>query len=202
MSVSSVEVPSTADANGRRTGVRERRLPGDSHIWVMVLGEFFVFGSYFVVYMLDRASSPDDYVASQEHLNVGLGVLNTIILMTSSLLVALAVIATKHGDAKSAERKVLAAGACGLLFTVIKAYEWHHEAQYYSIHNEFLSHYYALTGVHMFHLLVGLIVLGVVVRELRDPRRQRLGTVEQGALYWHMIDVIWVVIFAVLYLMR
>lgn len=191
-------LPATAEA-----GHRQRRLPGDGHMWVMVLGEFLVFGSYFVVYMIDRSvSSPEVYAASQAHLNVNLGAINTLILLTSSLLVALAVIDTKHRDPKGAERKVIAAGACGIVFVAIKAYEWYHEAQYYSIDNEFLSHYYALTGVHLFHMLVGFVVLGVLVRELREPRRQRLGTVEQGALYWHMIDVIWVLIFAVLYLMR
>jgi nitric oxide reductase NorE protein len=204
MSVSSPAPPASAsDAATGEARHPERRLPGDAHMWVMVLGEFFVFGSYFVVYLLDRAaSSPEAYAASQAHLNVNIGVLNTVILLTSSLFVALAVIDTKHGDAKGAERKVLAASGCGLLFVAIKAYEWYQEAQYYSIDDEFLSHYYGLTGVHLFHMLVGFIVLGALVRELRDPRRQRLNTIEQGALYWHMIDVIWVLIFAVLYLMR
>jgi nitric oxide reductase NorE protein len=202
VSVSSTQAPESADAKGAPVRAKERRLPGDGHMWVMVLGEFFVFGSYFVVYMLDRAGSPEEFAASQAHLNVGLGVLNTIILLTSSLLVALAVIATKYADPKGAERRIVAAGACGLLFIAVKAYEWYHEARYYSIHNEFLSHYYALTGVHLFHLLVGLVALGVLVRELRDPRRRRLAVVEQGALHWHMIDVIWVIIFVVLYLMR
>ena len=178
-------------------------MPGDIHMWVMVLGEFFVFGAYLIVYMIDRAtSSHAAYAAAQHHLSVGLGALNTIILMTSSLLVALAVIAIKHGDPKGAERRILAAGGCGVLFIVIKGYEWYREAKYFSIHNEFLSHYYVLTGVHLFHLLIGLVVLGVMVRELREPRRQRLGMIEQGALYWHMVDVVWVLIFAVLYLMR
>ena len=203
MSVSNQEAPTAPATTAERTGGRERRLPGDGHMWVMVLGEFLVFGSYFVVYMIDRSTtSPEAYAASQEHLNVNLGVINTLILLTSSLLVALAVIDTKHRDPKAAEKKILAAGACGAVFVAIKAYEWYQEAQYYSIDNEFLTHYYALTGVHLFHMLVGFIVLGMLVRELRDPRRQRVGTVEQGALYWHMVDAIWVVIFAVLYLMR
>jgi nitric oxide reductase NorE protein len=203
MSFTSHPAPTTSGAPTRPTGAHERRLPGDSHMWVMVLGEFLFFGSYLVIYMMDRAaSSPAAYAASQEHLDVGLGVVNTIVLMTSSLLIALAVIATQHGDPKGAERKVLAAGACGVLFIAIKGYEWYQEAQYYSTDNEFLSHYYALTGVHLFHLVVGLVALGVMVRALRDERRQPLSTVEQGALYWHMIDVIWVLIFAVLYLMR
>ena len=207
MTVSSQGTPTsqatpTIEAETGRSGDRRRRLPGDGHMWVLVLGEFVIFGSYLVVYMIDRASTPEAYTAAQRHLDVGLGAFNTVVLLTSSLLMALAVIATKHGDPKGAERRIIGAGACGLLFIFVKAYEWHREAQYFSIHNEFLSHYYVLTGIHVFHLVVGLLVLGVLVRELRDPRKQRLGTIEQGALYWHMVDVIWVVIFAVLYLMR
>jgi nitric oxide reductase NorE protein len=203
MTVSSDRAPAPPASGPVPTGVGERRVPGDVHMWVMVLGEFLVFGSYFVVYMIDRdVSSPAEYAASQAHLNIGLGLVNTIILMTSSLLVALAVIATKHGDPRGAERNILAAAGCGVLFVAIKAFEWYHLAQYYSIDDEFLSHYYALTGVHLFHLRLGLVAHGVLVGELRDTRKQRLATVEQGAIYWHMVDVIWVFIFAVLFLMR
>jgi nitric oxide reductase NorE protein len=182
--------------------VRARRIPGDGHIWVMVLGELVIFGSYFIVYMIDRGMSPDAFATTQRHLNVDLGVVNTIVLMTSSLFMALAVISARQGSPKTAMRLVIGAGALGALFTLIKAYEWHHMAQYATIHDEFLSYYYVLTGIHLFHLMVGLIVLGVVVRELRNPRKQRPTMVEQGALYWHMVDVIWLFIFAVLYLMR
>ena len=68
--------------------------------------------------------------------------------------------------------------------------------------NEFFSFYYVLTGVHMLHVMLGLIILGVSVRELRAPKRRRITLVEQGATYWHMVDLLWIVIFGLLYVMR
>ena len=68
--------------------------------------------------------------------------------------------------------------------------------------NEFFTFYYMLTGVHMFHVTLGLLILGIVVRELRNPRKRRLSMVEAGAVYWHLVDLLWIVIFALLYVLR
>jgi nitric oxide reductase NorE protein len=180
---------------------RGRRIPGDGHMWFMVLGDLIIFGLYFIVYMINRGMSPEAYASTQRLLNVDIGVVNTIALVTSSFFAALAVLSTKQGAPKTAVRLLYAAGACGLLFMLIKAYEWHHMAQYASIHDQFLSYYYVLTGCHLFHVTVGLTALGVAVRELRNPRKQRIEIVEQCTLFWHMVDVIWLFVFAVLYLM-
>ncbi|MFB4303690.1 cytochrome c oxidase subunit 3 [Actinomadura sp. NTSP31] len=186
-----------------RPPTRERRLPGDVDMWVMILGDLFFFGCYFVTYMVFRAMSTDEFTASQRHLNVDIGVANTIVLLTSSLFAALAVLAVREGALRKAQRLLLATGACGVLFALIKAYEWHAEISHgRTIHDEFFGFYFVLTGVHLVHLALGLLVLGVAVRELRDPRRRRQAIVEQSVLFWHMVDLLWVVIFALLYLMR
>lgn len=182
---------------------RARHLPGDIDMWVMILGDLFFFGAYFVVYMVFRARSADEFAAAQHHLGIGIGVANTVVLLTSSLFVALAVIAVRERAIRTAQRLVLAAAACGLVFTIVKVYEWHHEiTNGHTVSDEFFSFYYVLTGVHLAHLLLGMLILGIVVRELRNPARQRIGIVEQGALFWHMVDLLWVVIFAMIYLMR
>ncbi|RAY12567.1 cytochrome c oxidase subunit 3 family protein [Actinomadura craniellae] len=172
-------------------------------MWVMVLGDLFFFGCYFVTYMVFRALSVEEFSAAQRHLNIGIGVTNTVILLTSSVFAALGVIAVREGALKKAERLLLATGACGVLFTLLKVHEWHSEiTQGYTIQDEFFSFYYVLTGVHLAHLVLGLLILGIAVRELRDPRGRRPGIIEQSVLFWHMIDLLWVVIFAILYLMR
>ena len=90
-----------------------------------------------------------------------------------------------------------------MAFALIKAYEWHSEiSQGHTISNEFFSFYFVFTGVHLAHLLLGLLVLGVAFRELAPTHQRRPSLVEQCVLYWHMIDLLWVVIFALLYLMR
>jgi nitric oxide reductase NorE protein len=62
--------------------------------------------------------------------------------------------------------------------------------------------YFMLTGVHLLHVVMGLVILGIVLRELRDPTLRRVSIVETGAIYWHMVDMLWIVIFALLYVMR
>ncbi|MEU5877852.1 cytochrome c oxidase subunit 3 [Spirillospora sp. NPDC047279] len=186
--------PST-DPRAERAG--ERRLPGDVDMWVMVLGDLFFFGCYFVVYMVFRALSAEEFSAAQRHLDIGVGVVNTAVLLTSSLFAALAVIAIRRGAPRDARRLLLATGACGALFTLIKVYEWHLKiSQGHTLQDEFFSFYYVLTGVHLVHLALGLLILGIAIR------RPRVSVVEQGVLFWHMIDLLWVVIFAILYLMR
>jgi uncharacterized BrkB/YihY/UPF0761 family membrane protein len=91
-----------------------------------------------------------------------------------------------------------------IVFIVFKAYEWSTEVvQSHTISsNNFFMFYYMLTGVHLFHLLLGLLILGGVARELRNPRRRRMFMVESGATYWHVVDLLWTIIFALLYAMR
>ncbi|RDH77331.1 cytochrome c oxidase subunit 3 family protein [Mycolicibacterium moriokaense] len=172
-------------------------------MWVMVLGDLGIFGCYFLIFMVHRAMAPDAYLAAQQHLNVTIGVINTIVLLTSSLFVARGVAATRCGRHTSAVRLLIAAGASGVLFIAVKAYEWSVElAGGHTVADEFFSFYYVLTGVHMLHVTLGLIILGVCVRELLAPKRRRITLIEQGATYWHMVDLLWIVIFGLLYVMR
>jgi nitric oxide reductase NorE protein len=183
--------------------VDTRHLPGDTHMWVMVLGDLVIFGGYFLIFMVHRALSPDAYLAAQQHLNVTIGVVNTIVLLTSSLFIARSVVATRRGRHTQAIRLICAGSACGLLFIAIKAYEWSLELTGgHTVATEFFSFYYVLTGVHMLHVTLGLIILGVCLRELRAVKRRRTTLIEQGATYWHMVDLLWIVIFGLLYVMR
>jgi nitric oxide reductase NorE protein len=178
-------------------------LPGDGHMWVIVLGDLVIFGAYFLIYMVHRAMAPDLYLAAQQHLNVTVGVLNTLVLLTSSLFIARSVYAARGRRAGDAIRLTYAAAACGVLFIAIKAYEWFVElSRGFTVSDEFFSFYYVLTGVHLVHVVIGLIVLGVSARELRAPQRRRTSLVEQGAVYWHMVDLLWIAIFGLLYVMR
>jgi nitric oxide reductase NorE protein len=180
----------------------DAHLPGDGAMWVMVLGDLIIFGGYFIVYMVHRAMDPAAFLAAQQHLDVTVGVVNTIVLVTSSWLIARSVYATRAGAHGEAIRWIYAGGGCGVLFIAIKAYEWSAGIRNgHTVSNEFFSFYYVLTGVHMLHVALGLIILGVSVRELRS-RRQRVSLVEQGAVYWHMVDLLWVAIFGLLYVMR
>ena len=181
-----------------------QRIPGQPDMWVFVLLEAVIFSSYFIVYMLLRARSPELYLRSQEHLSQGFGVLNTLILLISSWFMARCVHAARAQRYDEALRQVLLTGFCGLVFVVSKIFEWSQKIsegiQFSS--NEFFSFYYFLTAIHVLHVLIGFIVLGVVVYQLRSPLRRSQQVVETGATYWHMVDFLWVIIFALLYVMR
>jgi nitric oxide reductase NorE protein len=185
-------------------GQSDGHTPGDGHMWVMVLGDLIIFGAYFIIFMIYRAMKPQEFLASQEHLNITIGVLNTLVLLASSWFIARSVQAARAEDHARALRLTYLGGFCGVLFILIKAYEWSAKiAQGHTISsNEFFMFYYMLTGVHVFHVLLGLLILGVVARELRNPRRRRASMVESGATYWHMVDLLWIVIFALFYVMR
>jgi nitric oxide reductase NorE protein len=197
------EAPAAAREPWRQRGADGRHLPGDFDMWVLVLGDMFFFGCYFVTYMAFRARSTAAFTSAQQHLNVGIGVANTVLLLTSSMLVARAVTLARRGSPEAARRLIFGAGACGVVFCLLKAYEWHAEiSKGFTVSNEFFSFYFVLTGIHVLHLLLGLLVLAIAARELRNPGKRRIGVVEQCAIYWHMVDLLWIVIFATLYLMR
>ncbi|WP_063002651.1 cytochrome c oxidase subunit 3 [Nocardia mikamii] len=197
------EEPSVGKSVAPKDIPRAPHLPGDPDMWVMVLGDLFFFGCYFVVYMVFRARSAADFAAAQQHLNLSIGVGNTIVLLTSSMFVALAVISVRQGAVASGRRLLAAAGGCGVVFAVLKVCEWYLEiSRGHTVGTEFFSFYYALTGIHLAHLLLGMLILGIAGRELRNSCRPRVGLVEQGAVFWHMVDLLWIVIFAIVYLMR
>jgi nitric oxide reductase NorE protein len=195
----------TATASSMSDAERQRvHTPGDGHMWVMVLGDLIIFGAYFIIFMVYRAMKPQEFLTSQEHLNINIGVLNTLVLLASSWFIARSVQTARADDYAQALRLTYLGGLCGVAFILIKAYEWSTKiaAGYTISSNEFFMFYYMLTGVHLFHVALGLLILGITVRELRNPRRQRLFMVESGATYWHMVDLLWIVIFALLYVMR
>lgn len=178
-------------------------LPGDGHMWVMVLGDLVIFGAYFLIFMIYRAMHPDEFLRAQQHLDITIGVVNTVILLTSSWLVARAVLAARAGRHEAAVRLTWAGGLGGVMFMACKGYEWVVKIGAGHTNSEmFYSFYYVLTGVHLIHVLIGLIALAVIVRELRNPSRRRASVVEASAVYWHMVDLLWVIIFGLLYVVR
>ncbi|WP_319428658.1 cytochrome c oxidase subunit 3 [Mycobacterium sp. RTGN5] len=182
---------------------RETHLPGDGHMWVMVLGDLVIFSGYFVVFMIYRSMNHTAFLAAQQHLNITIGVVNTVILLISSWFVARAVLCVRGGDPDRAVRLLWGGAVSGVAFVLLKSYEWLREIAGGQTNSDmFYSFYYVITGVHVVHVLIGLIVLGVLVRELRTPGRRRAWMVESGATYWHMVDLLWVIIFALLYVMR
>lgn len=178
-----------------------KRIPGEAGLWAFILGDLTIFGLFFGVVLYYRADQPELFAASQAQLSQGLGLANTIVLLSSSLLVVLGVAAARERRAVRAQRLLGGALLCGLAFAAIKAYEYADklDADLTARTNDFYLCFYAFTGVHLLHVLIGTAVLGALCLRVRrtavsDP------VVEGGACYWHMVDLLWLVLFPLLYL--
>jgi nitric oxide reductase NorE protein len=179
-------------------------VPGSISMWLFVVGELFIFAFYFFVYMMYRTHATRGFVGSQQHLNLAVGAGNTVILLTSSYLMALGVQAAREGSHDRARRLVSWTVALGVVFITIKIGEWAHEIRHGHTFpsDDFFMFYFALTGVHLFHVVMGLGILGLVLHELGTPALRRQFVVEAAGTYWHMVDVVWIVLFALLYVLR
>src|SRR5262245_39798453 len=181
-----------------------RFVPGQPDMWVFVLFEAFVFTAYFAVYVVSRTRSPDLFLKSQAHLNLGVGVFNTLVLLASSWSVARCVQAARERSFRAALKNAFLTMLFGFVFLVSKVSEWASKiGQGFTFTtDEFFSFYYFLTAIHFIHLLIGFVVLAVAVHQLRSPARRSQEVIETCATYWHTIDFLWVLIFALLYVMR
>ncbi|MCA1296785.1 cytochrome c oxidase subunit 3 family protein [Stappia indica] len=174
------------------------QLPGDLMMWVLIVSELLVFGAGLAAFLAVRIGDPAGFAAAQDHLHRAAAGLNTVVLVTSGLLAALAVRA-REAEQRLRTRCLLAgASVLGLVFLIIKGMEYADKAAA-GIGVEthpFFTFYYLLTGFHAAHVLAGVIILGLV--GWKDSPR----SVEVGAAFWHMVDLVWVLLFPVIYLLR
>ena len=182
----------------------ERRIPGESGTWVFLFGDMLVFGSFFVTFLVERAAQPDVFDSARTTLHIGVGVVNTAVLLTSSLCVVLELNALRAGARQISSRAVAAAVVFGLIFMALKVFEYVSlaAAGHGPGDNDFYLYYFILTGLHLFHVCLGLGALSFVFSQTRrtelSPTRTAL--VEGGACFWHLVDLLWIFLFALLYL--
>ena len=176
-----------------------RDLPGDLAIWCFILAELLVFGVFFLAYAFARAHNVELFNASQQDLNRTSGAINTLVLITSSYFVVLAVDRIRQGHSRACTRWLIAAMACGAAFLVLKMVEFSGkiEAGISMSTNTFYMFYLGRGFFHFMHVMLGMVILA--------PLRSRHGAaattpadhagVETGASYWHMVDLVWIVLF-------
>ena len=189
-----------------RRAARPRRLPGEPGVWVVVIGDLLAFAVLFGTFMVLRADHPETFAAGQAAMNVDLGVANTLLLLTGSLMIARAVAAYRDGASLVARRSVTFALLCGLAFVGVKVVEYAEkiDAGLVPANDEFFLLYFTFTGIHLLHVLIGLTVLAylrrVAARATPDVRDRQ--AFESGAIFWHMVDLLWLVLFALFYLVH
>lgn len=174
------------------------QLPGDLMIWVLIVSELLVFGAGLAAFLAVRATDPQGFALAQDALHRVGGGMNTIVLLTSGYLTARAVAAIEIGEIAQFRRLTFGASALGLVFLAIKAVEFRDLARQ-GISTEthpFYTFYYLLTGFHAAHVVVGILAFWLIL-----ITRQRLHA-EAAAAFWHMVDLVWVLLFPVIYLLR
>ena len=180
------------------------RVPGESDMWFFVIFESLVFTSYFCVYLYERTQHEAAFLAAQSALTLPLGIVDTILLLTSSWAMARCADHARAGRYAEARQSAYVTAGFGVGFLALKVVEWVKligDGHTFTS-SDFMQHFFFLTGMHAVHLLIGFVVLGVLIRQLGDPQRRSQTTVETCTTYWHTVDLYWVVIFALLYIVR
>lgn len=183
-----------------RRDTRLGDVPAEPGLWVFILGDLTHFAVMFLVFAVQRRAAHTAYVTSAQELLTSLGAANTVVLLTGSYVVVRALRSARGGDLPAAARLVALAQVSGAVFIAVKAFEYVHViAGAHSPRTEpFFMYYFVLTGLHLLHVIVGTALLTAWRRRLRDDR-WRPGFSEGVAVYWHMVDLLWVIIFALLY---
>jgi nitric oxide reductase NorE protein len=165
-----------------------------------------VFAMFFLVFVYYRGCDTPLYARSQSTLNQGFGVLNTLLLLTSSWFVALAVQAARENRATQSFKLLALAFLCGLGFVTVKIFEYAEKmrAGITLETNDFYMYYYIFTGIHLVHVLIGMGVLVYLQKKARAAHydAKTIGVMESGASFWHLVDILWLILFALLYLMK
>ncbi len=183
-------------------------------MWLFLFTELLLFGGMFILYAAYRAKHQHEFFLSSAELNMPIGTLNTVLLLTSSLTVALSIEALRRGSLKVSKVFLLATIVMGFGFLVNKFFEWSAKIHHGIYPNSpellkasageqlFFSLYYVMTGLHGLHVLVGVLVLAWIYTLIqKNPIDSRnLIKLENGGLYWHLVDVIWIFLFPLFYL--
>lgn len=185
-------------------------------MWLFLFTEVLLFGGLFMVYAIYRFQYFDAFKIVAEHMNITLGAVNTVVLIASSLTVAMSITAIKKGLDNVAVLLIITTILLALTFMVNKYFEWSdhiHHGFYMGAdtfnnlakgEGMFLFLYYFMTGLHGLHVVVGAVLLGIVAYRIMHGRITSDNYVfhENAGLYWHLVDLIWIYLFPLFYLLH
>lgn len=185
-------------------------------MWVFLITEILLFSGLFVAYAVYRAWHPEMFFEAHKYLNVYLGSLNTVVLITSSVTIALAIRSLQVNKQNQAIWLLAVTIALAAVFLIIKYFEYTHKIElgqlpgkYYTFTgiegtnpHVFFSIYFLLTGLHGIHIILGMVGITWVLRKtmLGQFNSEYYTPVENVGLYWHLVDLIWIYLFPLLYL--
>lgn len=185
-------------------------------MWLFLFTELLLFGGLFLVYTIYRYLNADAFLNASYELNVMMGTINTVVLLTSSLTVAMSITAIQMGKTKLSLTLIWSTIAFAGVFLVIKFFEWSakydhalfpgmdHYNHLFPGEKLFFFLYFFMTGLHGLHVIIGGILLLFVIRGIKkgNVTKDRFVFLENGALYWHLVDLIWIFLFPLFYLIH
>lgn len=178
--------------------------PGTDGLWTFVFIDMIVFSLFFIVYLSERLRLPGVFAASQAHLDPNFGLVNALVLLTSSLFMAEAVAATRMGKSVLVKRRLVLTLTCGAAFAVSKLTEYAGKfaAGITPVTNSFYSFYFLLTMIHFLHVLAGMVFIAHCLARAGAETGQPayLAKLENTGLFWHFVDLLWLFLFPLLYL--
>jgi len=177
--------------------------PGGILLWIIIFLELFTFGAALIAMVIYSKDEPQLFSESRSHLNVTFGAINTVLLLTSGFFMAKSVEKFKQGAIEKTSFYLKLTMLGGLLFLVIKSIEYFDkiEAGLSVSFNMFFTFYWMLTLFHVIHVLVGLVILGSVFIGIRKQNcTTTIEDFESSAAFWHMCDLIWLLLFPIIYL--
>ena len=204
--------------------MEQQKEAGTIGMWIFLLTEIMFFGGLFLAYTIFRSTYPDGFSQGSHLLNVKLGALNTVVLIVSSLTMAMAVYYSQKGNQKRVVGFLVLTLLLGLVFLVVKYFEYkekieHHLFPAFGIYNPdpehyaaiqpylkqvqvFLWIYFMMTGLHAIHMIVGAGILITLILMARKGKftKEYNAPVEISGLYWHFVDIVWIFLFPLLYL--
>lgn len=190
---------------------------GKLGMWLFLAQELLFFGGLFMMYACGRYFYPDTFLAAHEKLSVPMGALNTVVLLTSSLTMALAVRGAQTNDQKALRFHLLSTMLLACVFLVVKYFEYSHKihegllpGKFYNgegmegVPSVFFGIYFTMTGMHGLHVIVGIgVMLWLYIKAGRGEfGSTNYALIENTGLYWHLVDLIWIFLFPLLYLVR
>lgn len=183
-------------------------------MWLFLFTEILLFGGLFIVYSTYRYLYSDAFHLAARELDLTMGTINSIILLISSTTVSMSITSLQRGDSKLSSRLILATMVLGIAFLVNKYFEWAVKISHGLYPGSdilagfgfgdtlFFGLYFAMTGLHALHMIIGVVIWGVVysfvIKGKTNQHRPTL--IENCGLYWHLIDVVWIFLFALFYL--
>ncbi len=185
--------------------VGQKRLPGDLAIWIFILAELTVFAALFIVFSVSKSLNVEMFAEGQATLHPLMGLINTLSLITSSFFVAKSVLFASQGQLAKSAQWVWIGIATASIYIVTKFIEYQSlMALGYNLRtNIFYTLYFFITFFHFMHVLMGIVILIVVANKARKGGYESdITGVETGASYWHMVDMVWVVLFPLIYVIK